>query len=152
MSIFKGGIPIAPDVEKLFAAYGDVALGTVIKHEQIEAVLGKERSSHRYRTVVTAFRKRMLAVSRRVLDGRCVAGQGYKVLTSEQTVGHLAAEQDGVRRKVGVWRLKGATVDEHDLSEVGRSGFEMEKRVIAAMHVALIPTRLPALKKLVSGS
>lgn len=150
--LFRGGVPLSPDVERLMQHFGDVAVGQVIEHAQLESVLGTHRRSARYRSVLTAFRKKMLQLRQRVLDGRCVPGVGLKCLTDEQTVGHIGDRMRSLRRETGRLRVKAATVDVGALSEIGRAGFEMEQRVMAAIHVAVTPTRLPSQRRLTIGS
>lgn len=151
-SVFKGGIPAAPDVEKLIAAFGDTRAGEVIPHTKIEKILDKPRGSSRYRLVVQKFKRSMLLLRGRVLDGRVSAGEGLKCLTDDQTVGHLGDEVRGVRRRVSRMRVKSSTVDPTALSDLGRAGFESTQRIVASLHVAVTPTRLPSQRSLTHGS
>jgi hypothetical protein len=59
---YYGGVPTKPDVDKLIEKWGIPEEGTQITYEQIETVLGIKRNgerSSRYRTVVSAWKKRL---------------------------------------------------------------------------------------------
>lgn len=78
------GLPTGPQVRKLEEAYPDLnALrGTFITHEAVERIIGEQRESTRYKTVTSAWRRKILNSLGIVLDGQGEAqGVGFRVLT-----------------------------------------------------------------------
>ncbi len=83
-SLFIGGVPTEPDVKLLLAAFPDPQRGQLITHEQIEGVITVHRSSSRYRTVVAAWRRRLINESN--LDTTAIPGVGIRVLAEYDRV------------------------------------------------------------------
>jgi len=85
--LFLRGVPVGPDVDKLIKAFGPLARdGKIITHGDMEKVLGINRLESRYRTVLTAFRKRVWDLYEVALSGRRAIGQGYRCLTANEVV------------------------------------------------------------------
>ena len=84
MALYFNGIPTSLDVEKLRDAFGVPVPGTVLTHEQIEAVLGQERTSCRYKTVLNSWRKKLERESNILF--RALHGAGIEVLDSHGRV------------------------------------------------------------------
>lgn len=57
--LFLGGIPTEPDVQKLIDAFKDPSEGQIITWQEIANVIEEPYGSSRFRTVVTAWRKRL---------------------------------------------------------------------------------------------
>lgn len=55
-SVYFGGRPTGPDVDKLLKAFEDVKPGEVVRHEEIARVLDAKVGSTRYKTVQTRWR------------------------------------------------------------------------------------------------
>ena len=96
-TIFGGGVPTAPDVDRLAAHFNVPAIGTVIRYDEIAKVIGTGVGESRFKTVFGAWRKR--------LDGqhniflRAVPNVGYEVLNSKQCVVVSASKfKTGLRR------------------------------------------------------
>jgi hypothetical protein len=98
--VWRAGVPTAPDVDAMMARWGSVKIGDVIAHSEIERAIGARRSTDRYQTVVTAFRRRLERDQNVVLGA--VPGVGYKVLSDAERVdagyGKLATSGRAVRR------------------------------------------------------
>lgn len=83
------GEPTAPKVEVLMKHFGKLERdGRVITHEEIERVVGEKRTSNRYRTIVSAWRRRLKPEQGVYLSGRDSAGVGLTVLDASQMVNH----------------------------------------------------------------
>lgn len=88
--MFFGGIPTEPDVKRLLAAFPEIVPDALIPYESVEKVLGTTRPTGRFRTITTAWRKRLEREQNFILVA--VAGQGFRRLT----------EQD--RSRMDTWR------------------------------------------------
>lgn len=97
------GRPVAPDVRKLVERFGVVARGQDISHDAIEGLIGAKRDENRYRTVTTAWRKRVHAETGVYVEA--VGGSGFR--------GSLAADQlqsGGKALKSAARKLAGGVV------------------------------------------
>lgn len=84
------GRPTGPQVEKLMAAIGkDLKRGDSITKERISEIIGEKADEPRWRTVVNAWRKKLLTDKGVYLEA--VSGVGFKAC--------LAADQIGVTGK-----------------------------------------------------
>ena len=81
---FVTGIPTAPTIERLRKRFGVPAPGTLLSYTDIAEVAETEVHSHRFNSVVTAYRKKLYRESNIVL--RAVANEGYEVLDSHGRV------------------------------------------------------------------
>lgn len=102
---YFGGLPTGPDVRKLQEHFPDMEsrIGSVITHEEIETVIGIKRDQARYKTIVTAWRKRIAKDSNgRVQirgDLREYVGIGFRVLNdSEMVEFHTDLKQSMTRK------------------------------------------------------
>jgi hypothetical protein len=75
------GRPTEPQVRALMEQFGAVERGTTIPHADLESALGLKRKDLRYRTVVSAWRDRMVREKGVYLEAR--AGVGYEALTGD---------------------------------------------------------------------
>jgi hypothetical protein len=75
------------DVETLCRIFPDLLPdGREITHAQLEAALSLNRAQSRYRTVVTKWRKLLLAERGVWLDGQIAQGRGFVVLVPDEMV------------------------------------------------------------------
>ncbi|MBX3703979.1 MAG: hypothetical protein KF822_09415 [Steroidobacteraceae bacterium] len=96
---FFGGIPADIDVRKLEERFGDPQEGQEFGHDEVEAVLGLERGSNRYRTVTDAWRRRLL--NQRNIEVGAVPGVGFRCLTpAERVDGSLKGFRTGTRQQL----------------------------------------------------
>lgn len=96
--VFFGGMPTQIDVDKLREAFPAIEEGDEVRHEDIEAVLGLERGSNRYKTVVEAWRKRLLNDG---IDLGAVAGIGLKSLNATERIEKsVDGFQSGTRKQL----------------------------------------------------
>ena len=92
-----GGTPTGIDVRKLREAFGEPPPGTDIPHEEVEAALGIDRHSTRYRTVTNAWRKEMLKDHNIAIGA--VPNKGFRSLDSgERISGAFAGVNSGTRK------------------------------------------------------
>lgn len=96
---FAGGVPTEPDVKALLQAITNLEPGKVVEHAEIEAVIKVDRRKSRYRTVVDAWRARLLREQNVDLQAR--AGVGFVVLTEEERVGASVRDYGSGARKMG---------------------------------------------------
>jgi len=115
MKTYFGGMPTGPDVRKLTKAVGCPAEGSLITHEQLEQILEETRTSGRYRVVVTAWRKKLLADHN--VDTEAEHGQGLRVLRAEERISKgIQGVQAGVRKQLrSIKRADRVQTDNDDL-------------------------------------
>lgn len=79
MSTFNfGGIPVEPEVKKLREQIEVARDGRLIPHEVIERILGLDHRSHRYRTIISRWRRELLNGPENVyLNGILARGKGF---------------------------------------------------------------------------
>jgi len=87
---YFAGTPCDLDVRRLEAAFGVSEIGVVIEHEAIAGVLGVARTSSRYRSVVSAWRRK-LEREHNVRPG-AARGTGYQALDARQRVEESVAD------------------------------------------------------------
>lgn len=114
--LFFGGVPTAPDVDKLNEAFPDlVRNGRILTHQEIEVASGLVYGTNRYQTVVQAWRKR-LAKKGIILSGRKAKGKGYAVLTGDQIVDYAQEKIQHAGRKVKHAVIAVSHVPDNELS------------------------------------
>lgn len=74
---FWNGVPTKPDVDKLLVLFRKLEVGDEVSHESMEKVLHQQRSTARYRTVVTKARKEFAKESGVVLVAVSGSGLAY---------------------------------------------------------------------------
>lgn len=114
------GRPVGPGVKKLLDAFGTVARGQEIPHSKVEALIGEQRKSQRYRAITNAWR-------RRVHDGtgvfvECVPGVGFRgcVATSQLENGGRAVKSAGKKLALGLAMAQTTPTDQLKPHEVQR--------------------------------
>lgn len=101
--LFRGGIPIAPDVAKLTARYQTPAENALIAYDEIATLIGAAYGTGRFRGVVTAWRKML---DKPPYCRRLVAQsdqRAYRVLDGDGHVKHADRKIDlnirGIKRQ-----------------------------------------------------
>ena len=117
-SLYFNGLPTGPVVKKLEEKYPNIEdlRGTTLPHEELEAVIGEKRTASRYRTVLSAWRKKLLNESGIVLTGRGAGGEGYRVLSDDDQVSFSVSEQKSGGRKLRKAHVAVVNVDVEKLS------------------------------------
>jgi hypothetical protein len=92
---FRGGMPTGPDIARLLETWPTLSAGDEITHARVEEIIGETRASARYRTVLMAFRARLL--KERNIDTVAVRGVGLRVLSE---AGRVLESANGGRRGV----------------------------------------------------
>lgn len=135
--IHFGGLPTGPDVKKLEEAFGTPEPG-LIKHEEIEAVIGERRGTSRYRTVVNAWRKQLFNTSN--VEARAEPGLGILFMTAkERSENGVRGIRHAARHVVRVVnRVRAVPVDE--LDEVTRRKHDHLLRQGALLGEAAVKT------------
>lgn len=134
--VFFGGVPTAADVKKLKEALSaDLKVDQVIPHEQIEAVIALKRTTSRYRTVVSAWRRQLLDEQNVDLDS--IAGVGYLVLTEPERVRVSIRDHRRGTRKVSRSVGRMARVRTETLPDAERVQAEHASRLMQGSLVAL---------------
>lgn len=131
--IFFGPNTTGPEVEKLIEAI-QLEEGMIVQHASIEAAIGVEHHESRYRTIVNAWRKRL--IRERGVDLHPALGLGYEVLTSAR------------RLEIAVAKLKGSTRKDraalHLLGRIDQERLTDEQKVTYGVAVTQTSTRVQA--------
>lgn len=127
---FFGGIPTGPDVKKLMDAYGVPAPG-LVSHEALEGILTLDRDASRYRTIVHAWRSRLLRENN--VASIAVPGEGIRFLTEPERVEQGRRLLGLSARQVGRVHRWSVMVDVTKLDEVTRRRHDHTLRATAAM-------------------
>jgi len=97
--VYFGGVPTDGDVRNLMDHFGQPKPGDEIPHEEVEAVLHSTREASRYRTVTTAWRKKMLREHN--VDLSALPGVGFRCLTdAERVAAGVSGVQSGLRKQL----------------------------------------------------
>lgn len=135
-NLFLGGVPTKPDVDKLRKAFGVPAEGTVIKHEEVEALLGYPRTSCRFKTVLESWR-RSLDREHNVIFGP-QRGIGIVVLPPNERI-ELSAHKIRVGgRIIGRAGRIAVTTDQTRLTPDNRRASEHVQRTVASIRLAVV--------------
>lgn len=152
---FFNGVPTDPDVRKLMEHYGIPTPGTIIRHDEIETVIGSPWRSNRYRGVVEAWRRRLYRTLN--VDTGAETGIGIKVLNNsdriEASKGHL--KRGTIQYRLGAQRV--STVNRLELSPIEKIQADRVQEVSTRMYMAAAselkalrpprpPTALPRIK------
>lgn len=124
--VFLGGVPVAPDVDKLFEAFGLPAKGIVFTYRELEEVLGILMDSNRFTSVLNSWRKRLLREHNLVTEA--VRGEGVRILTESQRVGHVVHRNRSAYRQARKAYVIGYSTDVGKLSDVEKSKLEAHIR------------------------
>ena len=95
-AVYKRGIPVDPDVEKLMRAV-QPEVGVIIEYATLETILGVKRRTNRWGTVVSAWRARLERASNIVM--RAINNKGFLVLDGRGRVSHSEKMLDHGLRK-----------------------------------------------------
>lgn len=94
---FNGGIPTEPEVNELIEQIGIPAVGDKITYKRITEIIGVERNTGRWASVITAWRKRLDRQHNILLQA--VANEGYEVLSNSGRVNYGGKlYNEGLRR------------------------------------------------------
>lgn len=96
-TIFSSGVPTEPDVKKLLTTFTNLKAGNVITHTDIENTIQVKPGTSRYKTIVTAWRRRLL--NEQNIDMEAVPSVGLRVLEQfERVTVSVRDFRRGVRR------------------------------------------------------
>lgn len=134
--IWRGGIPYALDVTRLTEKYPEIPEGLVIKHEELESLLGCKRATQRYYGVVNSWMSKQKNTNGIIMVW--VPSIGVKVL---DPAGVLEHAETRTRQKSGQLRKAIKTfawVDRSRLDDVGQK--RLDHQVIIAAKIAQAAT------------
>ena len=144
--IYRGGIPTAPDVNRLISRFPAAGLtaGTVVSAADISAEIGVQAGSSRYRTVTNVWRRWLEENASIVL--KPLRGQGFMVLSDSgkldsaadklKSATKMAARAVEITTRVDVSRL--SVDDRARLTKI-----QQRAGLVAAVEAAKRPQELP---------
>lgn len=142
-TVFNKGIPTEPDVRRLCDVFADLPAGRKLAWSELAAVIGSEYGTHRFRSVVTAWRKKLYR-ERNVLFG-AVRGYGIEVLDGHGRTGAAGSTFKSGLRKVNRAGDIAIRTDVHTLSKEDRrvvdhvSAVAAQLRLVAATKARELP-------------
>ncbi|MEW8091275.1 MAG: hypothetical protein AB2784_16785 [Candidatus Thiodiazotropha endolucinida] len=101
------GMPTKPDVDQLLKAWPDPKVGDVFDYESISKIIEKDWKDPRFKTVTTAWRKRL---QEKGLVIECKAGTAFFVASASQVCAKTYDEINSIGRKARRHRKKLVTV------------------------------------------
>jgi hypothetical protein len=129
--MFFGGVPVDPEVKLLRSHFGLPVHGQVIAHEDCEAVLGLDRKSSRYKTVIHAWRSSLKRSDN--IEFIALPGEGFRVLFDDERVEvHISGVSRGIR-KIDRSARALASVPRDALSDPVRAQADNAQVVLAKM-------------------
>jgi hypothetical protein len=134
MGIFHGGVPTIMDVENLIKQFGIPKTGTTISYDDLEACLGLERKSWRFKTVITAWRKRLIRAHNLVSEG--VMNVGIEFLDDSRRVNHASRKYKGGLKKIERASCIAATTNQDQLTPEERRCCDHLQRIGAQIRLA----------------
>lgn len=135
--VYFGGVPTEPDVQKLVDKFGVPAPG-VIAHADLEKVLGLTVKESRYRTVVGAWRGRLLREHN--VASVAAIGEGIRILTEPERVEYGRRTFGLTARKVVRNHRWAMMIDASKLSETEKVRCAHLVRATAAGAAAMVTT------------
>jgi len=143
-NIYIGGLPTGPQVRQLEAAFSDLEnlRGQIITHEQVEKAIGEERDSTRYKTVTSAWRRKVERAAGIVIDGRGEAqGVGFRVLSHGEQVGFGVNQRRAGTRRIKRGYQSVASTNEGKLSLEQKRVRDHEIFAAAKINAAIMASR-----------
>lgn len=129
------GIPTKPDVEELLRVIHHLKPGDRIEYEMIEKIIKKNRGTHRYGSVVSAWRRRLWIEQNIVL--LAIPNEGFVVANNSERVHHAHdKKKQGLKR---VFRASDIAVrTENDgLSDDERKSRDHLIKTVASLKLAV---------------
>ena len=131
---FNGGIPTEPDVALLMEAYKVPEPGTLIEYSAAESIIGQKRSACRFRSVTTAWRKKLLK-DHNVIMG-AVKNVGFKSLEPNERSGFIGGKYKTGIRFVRKSQILAVRSDVTKMSPEARRVVEHVQHTAAALVLA----------------
>ena len=128
---FFGGLPTKIDVDRLMEIFRRFVEGDIIPYPEIEAAIKEKRQSSRFRSVVVAWRKRLMKEENALLIA--VPNDGYRIAPPAERMTFSAAQTFQGRKRI----MRGAAVAA--ATDEGRLSPEHKK---LREHLQTLPARL----------
>ena len=125
---FKDGLPVGPDVAAIRKQWPNLKIGDRVPYEDMEALLGLEKTTNRFGTVTDAWRKAELE---RGLVIICERSRAFVVATAEQITGSTSDVLGHVVRTAKKHRRRLATIQPAD--DLQRQVVEHQGRLMSIM-------------------
>jgi hypothetical protein len=115
---FFGGLPTEPDVNRIVAETAGMQENQLIPYDLLERAIGEKRNSDRFRSVISALKKRLLRDRNWLLIAE--RNQGYVIADPSKRVGWSSSEVYASRRKILRASAIASTTDAAKLTEEQR--------------------------------
>lgn len=117
--LYRKGAPVDLDVNRLQETIGTPQVGDVIPHERIEHAIGIRRTEHRYKSVLNAWRNRLMREHNLLLIGR--PGIGLLAADPADRVRWASGRAESGRRAIAKAAHIAASTDTSALDGVQRA-------------------------------
>lgn len=139
--LYFGGMPVEPDLDRLDEAYPEIKVGDYLPYDEIGVAIQAPYGSHRWKTVTSAWRSRLLVERRLVL--RCDPGKGFVCMSDQEKIDAAPGVVTAIARKARRERVKVSTVQDARLTvhrdHVTRLMNAVEVQALSARKAMLIP-------------
>ncbi len=132
--IFRGGVPMRPDIEALQKAFADRVPGDLIEYTEAARVIGVEVRTGRFKNVMTAYRKAVFRTQGLQLIAE--NGVGYRLATASQAVEENTKGLTRVHRAARRVAVKTDAIDATALDDAGRAKHALLRRHAHAIEAA----------------
>lgn len=126
--LFRGGVPVAPEVNRLMALGTEP--GLVISYEDAEQVIGVRREETRFLTVTQAWRKRVFREHRIRIK---TEGGSFRFLTASESLALSVNDMHRVGRAVGRTVVRAEAIDHTALDDREMQRHALLRRNAAAL-------------------
>jgi hypothetical protein len=132
MNGLVNGRPVDPQVMILMGKYGEIERGTEVTHGELAAAIGEHADSTRYRTVLNAWRKRML--EQRGIEFMAVPKVGLRACApGEQLYRGSVRSMKSIERKAKRSALSVGVLKDSELDDAGRSARNFAVHTLTAI-------------------
>lgn len=127
--LFFGGVPTGPEVDRLMNAIS-LEAGARVSYEQVEKITGVRATEHRFRTVTSAWRKRVFR--EKALEIKAEGGF-FVILTADEALTNGITSFHKVGRALGRASVKVSVINETELSSERASTKRLLQKEIGAV-------------------
>jgi hypothetical protein len=139
--IFNGGMPYGPDVNRLKETFPVTKLteGTIIRHEELEAVVRQQRGSQRYYGVINSWMSQQKNANGIFMVWE--PATGIKVLNPAEILSHAETKTRQKIKQTGKAIRTFGWVDRNRLDETGQKRLDHQMRVANAIKQSIESAR-----------
>jgi hypothetical protein len=106
--VYFNGAPTGPDVRRLMDKWPKIKANDAFTYEEVEAVIEYKRDEYRFKSIVTAWRKKLYGQYNIILE--CIPTVGYEALDGSGRINKASKTLNyGLRRVRRAWSVAATT-------------------------------------------